>query len=373
MTVSLKNWMADPRLKDKRLHELAIPGSHDSVTSGLDWLSEENKISRTQNQSVTNQLNSGVRFFDIRVNTDDMTINHGKTRTDVKLSTVLENFRDFLLATDETIVMHVKHEWGDTQSFHGHMIAALRHTFPWNADASKNLYNKHVHLLPLGQNGTIPTLSQLRKKLVYVRRYGPREDNFMPEAAQDRIDAGTPVDLFASGDDYNAWKKAPGGVTWQKHFDTLSLRTWPNSEGNFDWKKIDFRNRDGVSFVIQDYYLQTGSGSVESKIAEKMKSVRLYRDSAAGADFPDAWYLNYVSCTSRLDHPIKYAMALNPTLTAMPPGGAMNFETVAPKGCNALLLEMLQEPAAGRQRGTFLLDFCDSPPSLVGAIVNLNF
>ncbi|HEX4301702.1 MAG TPA: phosphatidylinositol-specific phospholipase C domain-containing protein [Rhizomicrobium sp.] len=373
MTVSLKNWMADPSLKDKRLHELAIPGSHDSVTSGLNWLDDENKVSRTQNWSVTNQLNQGVRVFDIRVNTDDMTINHGKTRTEVKLSTVLENFRDFLLATDETIVMHVKHEWGDTQSFHGKMIGALRHTFPWNADNSKNLFNKHVHLLPFNQNGTIPTLGQLRKKLVYVRRYGPVGGDFMPEAAQDRIDAGTPVDYFASGEDYNAWKKAPAGTKWPERFDTLDLRVWPKSEGNFDYKKIDFRNRDGVSFVVQDYYLQTGRGSVESKIAEKMASVRRYRDSAASADFPESWYLNFVSCTSLLDHPIKYAMGINPTLTAMPPGGAMNFETVAPKGCNALLLEMLQEPGATRQRGTFLLDFCDSPPSLTRTIVDLNF
>lgn len=54
------NWMKD--LKDEiRLKDVVIPGSHDAGTQGMVIWAE------TQEHSVLTQLNSGVRYFDVRV------------------------------------------------------------------------------------------------------------------------------------------------------------------------------------------------------------------------------------------------------------------------------------------------------------------
>lgn len=60
-TEKFPNWMNE--IKDETyLHNIAIPGSHDAGTSGMNWLGE------TQQYSIKEQLELGVRYFDLRVN-----------------------------------------------------------------------------------------------------------------------------------------------------------------------------------------------------------------------------------------------------------------------------------------------------------------
>lgn len=55
------DWMKE--IKDETyLHQVVIPGSHDAGSSGMNWLGE------TQNYSIKEQLEIGVRYFDLRVN-----------------------------------------------------------------------------------------------------------------------------------------------------------------------------------------------------------------------------------------------------------------------------------------------------------------
>ena len=60
-TEKFPDWMKE--IKDETyLHQVAIPGSHDAGSSGMNWLGE------TQNYSIKEQLEIGVRYFDLRVN-----------------------------------------------------------------------------------------------------------------------------------------------------------------------------------------------------------------------------------------------------------------------------------------------------------------
>jgi hypothetical protein len=61
-------WMhdIDPCIRYRRLSDILIPGSHDSVTYNLKFPIAAG-FAQTQNQTLEEQLNDGVRAFDIRV------------------------------------------------------------------------------------------------------------------------------------------------------------------------------------------------------------------------------------------------------------------------------------------------------------------
>jgi hypothetical protein len=345
----MNKWMDDPRFDDMKLHQLCLPGTHDSATYLLPQSGIEDQISKTQTKIIYEQLNLGIRFFDIRVNADNMTINHGKTPTGVSVHDVLETFKFFFINNpSEIVVMHVKHEWGVTKGFHTKMIEAIKAMWPDDPNDPHCPFAQHVYMKPMGldANYPIPTVHQLRGKLVYMRRYGVDSHDFITPAQQDGPESGIPVDSFALGTDYNAWSANPGGQTWQQRIATLSLQPWPDNCGNFDVAHIDFRNRHGISFVIQDWYSITiaHGGTYDAQCASKMKSVRIYRD-AASYEFPDSWFLNFCNVTQLTYYPINYA--------------------VGPGRCNERLESMFRQDAPPTQRGTFPLDYCEDPATLV--------
>jgi hypothetical protein len=81
MTLILaSNWMGDlynkyPEFKNTHINRLLIPGSHDSGTSKMSGLA------RTQAWTINEQLDNGIRYFDIRpkVNESTFYVHHGET------------------------------------------------------------------------------------------------------------------------------------------------------------------------------------------------------------------------------------------------------------------------------------------------------
>ncbi|RYV04143.1 hypothetical protein SOPP22_01710 [Shewanella sp. OPT22] len=74
----MKTWMQ--RISDtKKLTDMFIPGTHDSATSGVDI-----PFVTTQSKNILEQLESGIRFLDIRINkvkigtTEGLVLVHGK-------------------------------------------------------------------------------------------------------------------------------------------------------------------------------------------------------------------------------------------------------------------------------------------------------
>jgi len=64
---SVHDWMSqDSRvIQDKRLAEIAIPGTHDSGTAGIGG-DTGHTVAATQQKSIPDQLEDGIRYFDLR-------------------------------------------------------------------------------------------------------------------------------------------------------------------------------------------------------------------------------------------------------------------------------------------------------------------
>lgn len=178
-TARFAEWMR-PLPDDLPLSQLSIPGTHNSPTYHRALPSV-----RCQCVSITAQLEHGIRFLDVRVqvgsssssddegdpeiaekelNTDELTLVHGAfpvALTGAKtFRSVLERVREFLAAhASETIVMSVKREGtgSGTDQRLSRILAAMT-----SATDGPRWYTE----------GRIPVLSEVRGKIVLVRRFG---------------------------------------------------------------------------------------------------------------------------------------------------------------------------------------------------------
>ena len=100
----LSNWMAD--IDDGALlRHVAIPGSHDAGTRGILWAGE------TQTYTIAQQLQSGVRYFDLRVHKkgDKYVIFHS-ILDGIEFTEVLSAIREFIQShPSEVILLDFQH------------------------------------------------------------------------------------------------------------------------------------------------------------------------------------------------------------------------------------------------------------------------
>jgi Phosphatidylinositol-specific phospholipase C, X domain len=325
----------------RMLHQITIPGTHDSGTFRL------GSLSKCQSMSLEEQLLGGVRFFDIRVDrrTNALKIIHGD---DLLTGYVFDDFANmvsrFLKATEETIVMQVHDERGNASGLHALIIQMM--------ESALNPDQWRLYAAPIRMDlKAIPTLADLKGRAVLIRRY--------PYSQQEDAKAGTPVDLFGSGADFNfqSWSMPQEAGSWAKY----GKLDWP--DGGKGWSGTnaevmgpgvnDCRNRHGLSFVIQDKY------SIEDLIPPpggsnadaKFLLVKQYLDGAAQGAKPDSWFLNYASCTEYMGRPENYAVIVN--------AGLMNYFAVAPR----------RTPLCGF--GTIMMDFVDT--GLLGFVIRSNW
>ena len=158
------DWMAglDDALP---LNQITLPGSHDSATQYVQLAF----FSKCQSLSVTQQLEAGCRYLDIRLGDVEPGEDYPKLKhgfTDCKLSVFGDamHFNDLLrecyafLAQHptETVIFAVKHEYGDEAT------AEFETEIDGFTSARPNFW-----LL----TDTVPTLGEARGKLVLLRRY----------------------------------------------------------------------------------------------------------------------------------------------------------------------------------------------------------
>lgn len=142
---------------DKLLSEISIPGSHDSgslIEGGI------YEFGRDQNLNIANQLKIGVRFFDLRLgfSNHELNIYHGFLDEKLSFISILTDFTDFLDTNpSETILMCIKHEHGE--DIHDKLKTDLN-------TLGSSLYTEN----------RIPTLGEVRGKIVLVRRYQDDEN-----------------------------------------------------------------------------------------------------------------------------------------------------------------------------------------------------
>ncbi|XP_031622572.1 uncharacterized protein LOC116340289 [Contarinia nasturtii] len=105
--VTHMDWMKDIR-DDVMLSELALPGTHDSAS--FIW---NNDIIDTQTLNFNEQLNYGIRVFDIRYRhtTDTFALYHGIAYLSKMFGDFLESVHNFLLEhSSETVLFRLKEE-----------------------------------------------------------------------------------------------------------------------------------------------------------------------------------------------------------------------------------------------------------------------
>ncbi|MEY8515285.1 phosphatidylinositol-specific phospholipase C domain-containing protein, partial [Lactococcus taiwanensis] len=114
-STDFSNWMSSIN-GNLYLSELSIPGSHEScATKGAKIPVINKDYGKCQNYSLTEQLNMGIRFLDIRCKSSDdgsnLAIHHGSIYQNMMFGDVLNQCQDFLKNhPGETILMRVKQE-----------------------------------------------------------------------------------------------------------------------------------------------------------------------------------------------------------------------------------------------------------------------
>lgn len=146
---SLQDWMK--RIDGERsIADMTIPGTHDSgATHG-------GPASQTQTQSIRQQLDSGIRFLDIRLKIKDgvLKVYHGSSNQQLTFQEVINSCSGFLdYHSDETIIMSVKNE-DSGQDIGPEVYKAIK-------DNAAYWYT----------GAAIPKLKEVRKKIVLFRRF----------------------------------------------------------------------------------------------------------------------------------------------------------------------------------------------------------
>ncbi len=156
---------------DAKICEINIPGSHDSAAHFIPL----QLFARCQNLSFFDQLNSGVRFLDIRLKYDDagFRLFHGfldcksgsaPFAKELRIEQVLKQCYDFLSANpSEAILFCIKEEGGNTGgSFYD------------------RLFDKYISANPEKWfvENRIPTLGEVRGRLVLIRRFAVNNEAY---------------------------------------------------------------------------------------------------------------------------------------------------------------------------------------------------
>jgi 1-phosphatidylinositol phosphodiesterase len=149
-SLDLSSWMGNIS-KDRKLNELSIPGTHDSAAAIINmkdnylifnpWEKQYvsyHDFNANQDLTIEQQLNLGIRFFDIRASTDGF-LYHKFAKIDFTFQDLLITIQQFFKNNkEETIIMRIKNERGEDEEvfvkWFENEIANLKHLFLFQSD-----------------------------------------------------------------------------------------------------------------------------------------------------------------------------------------------------------------------------------------------
>lgn len=282
--VNLKTWLKEVD-DNTRLTKLSIPGTHNSAACHTALPSVQ-----CQGESVTEQLEHGVRFLDVRAgkqflkegdDAKDLQVIHGKFPVRIPfprlLSDTLDEVYEFLEKNkSETVIVSLKQEgtddWDNDKDEFANTI--------WDRYVNKNK-NKWY----LGTD--IPKLKDARGKAILFRRFGVKNEDRKREF----------------GFDAASWK-----------YNTTE----------------DDRGR----FVVQDFCEIQSKDDIPKKVEYVKQLAKRARDHTKDND--DKLFVNFTSGSNFFDHdcwPQQVARAMNE-------GGV---EKVFDKGVGIIVLDYIEE------------------------------
>ena len=227
----LQSWMA-AMPADTYLSALTLPGTHDSAAYGSIW-----PFVSTQTLTITQQLDSGIRYLDFRCGLRSNTLEmvHGTNILGRTLATLLDEVYTWLTQhPTEALVIQLKEDRNPDSS-----------TIPFYT-AVWALLDARPEFWYLSR--TTPRLGPCRRRIQLLRR-------------------------FAS----------PTHVA-------IDVSHWPDNP------PLPFRmhTRSGAVLVVQDHYTPAVPAPLADVVRDKFALVECMLDSAAGAK-PETWYLNFAS------------------------------------------------------------------------------
>lgn len=153
---------------NKLLSQMNIPGTHDSGTSNFK-LPIFSDYATTQDLSILEQLNFGIRFLDIRCRHvhGAFKIYHDRVYCNLMFDDVMQQCISFLRENpSECIVMMIKEEY-KRQGYEREFYETFLHYV--------NLYGSNWWYC---HNNAIPRLKDVRKKIVLMHRFDFKEHSF---------------------------------------------------------------------------------------------------------------------------------------------------------------------------------------------------
>ncbi len=222
----MKNWMKKIP-DDKRITGINIPGTHDSACRYVDF----GFISQTQNLSVTEQLNAGVRYFDFRFKLigDTFLANHsicycrknfGFWNKILTAEDIVRECIDFLRENpSETILFQLKEAESHTEEM---FFSAFYEKYVKNTPEMWFLENR------------IPSIGEARGKIILLRAVSVDKNVFTDE------NSGIDFTSYPYVGSYNIddWrrgdlKKIDGTV-----FGAMLVQDSYKSEGKYKWQTV---------------------------------------------------------------------------------------------------------------------------------------
>ncbi|MGV2814521.1 phosphatidylinositol-specific phospholipase C [Enterobacter cancerogenus] len=156
--VTKQEWLK--YIEDERpINQISIPGSHDSATYTINPMAFVSGYVKTQDDSITKQLESGIRFIDARCRhiEDIFAMHHGEIYLNINFGSIVQECQVFLEKhPDEFIIMSVKKEHTDENN-----TRTFSETFVDRYYRPENWF---------GEN-RIPKLKEVRGKIVLLRRF----------------------------------------------------------------------------------------------------------------------------------------------------------------------------------------------------------
>ncbi|MBR3737901.1 MAG: leucine-rich repeat protein, partial [Eubacterium sp.] len=275
--VSASDWMSAIR-GETRLTEITIPGSHDSGAKAFEFpYSAAAFVSKTQDKTIPQQLDAGVRFLDIRLegkgegDNYEAFLTHGdativyqgsghSTSGKYYLDYLIQNVMDWLAShPSETVLICMKRDKGNadiTTPVYNYIHG--RRSDGYYFYGSSYDYRDHWYL-----GGGNPTLDEVRGKMVLFNRYN-------------------------SG-------AADGGV----YID------WPDQGGKGSYESPCYKENYARNGYIQDHY----EWSVNNKVNATQEMLNLPHEKGK-------WYVSFSSTTlgETVPNPEGHAGEINPKL-----------------------------------------------------------
>ncbi|KAF7553450.1 hypothetical protein G7Z17_g3618 [Cylindrodendrum hubeiense] len=319
------SWMGALVNQQISIADLSIPGTHDSATGVYHALVSEALV-QCQNMGITEQLNAGIRYFDLRAGYDSdspapgsgsgpVAAFHGNWYLGLSFAEIFQFFYDWLdKHSTEGIIVQIKADQDDAK----------------DQDVSNDVYGLiSAQSKYWVTTGTIPTLDQIKGKIQLVRRVP------LPDALDNKA---TSFGVNATNWPYNTASAV------------ISHPTEDASQTN-------------VSLVVEDYCTYEGDG--DAALAYKTGVVNAFVDAAASSSGPaGAWYIGFSSYT---------------TAGGLIPDSNYNYATKA-LGGNTPMNVALEQTVQSRggvgnpaRVGTLLMDYPDAPTgSLIDRIIYTN-